>query len=88
MFANVIQNSSRYANYMEFVHFNKILEDCDFLKIMVRDAIYIPVTYRKIVIWLGFRYRVFLDITTQQNQINKYQNIESKERIFQTETQR
>ena len=78
----------RIANYVEFVHFNKTLVDCDFLKIMVRDAIYIPVTYRKIVIWLGFRYWVFLDITTQQNQINKYQNIESKERIFQTETQR
>ena len=40
--------------------------------------IYIPVTYRKIVISLGFRLQVFFNITTQQNQINKYQNIETK----------
>ena len=39
-----------------------------------------------VVIWLGYRSRVFLDITTQQNQINKYQNIETKKRIFQAET--
>ena len=31
----------------------------------------------------GFRSRVFLDITTQQNEINKYQK---PKRIFQTET--
>ena len=27
----------------------------------------------------------FLDITTQQNQINEYQNIETKKRAFRTE---
>ena len=53
---------------------------------MARDAIYIPVTYRKIVIWLGFRCRVLLNMTTQQNQINKRQNIEIKKRIFRTKT--
>ena len=56
------------------------------LRGMGRDDFYIPVKYRKIIIWLGFRSRIFLDITTQQNQINKYQNIEAKKRIFQTET--
>ena len=64
------------------MHCNKTLEDCDFLKIMGRDAIYIPVTYRKIVIGLVLGTRFSLDITTQQNQINKYQNIETKKRIF------
>ena len=68
------------------MHCNKTLEDCDFLKIMGRDAIYIPVTYRKIAIWLGFRTRIFLNIPTQQNQINKYHNIETKKRIFRIET--
>ena len=53
---------------------------------MGRDAIYIPVIYRNIIIWLGFRSQVFLDITTQEDQIDKYQNIEAKKRIFQTET--
>ena len=43
-------------------------------------------THRKIVIWLRVRSRVFLDITAQQNQINKYQKIESKKRTFRTET--
>ena len=64
------------------MHCHKTIEDCDFLKIMGRDAIYIPVTYRTIVIWLGFRSLVFLDILTQQNQIKKYQNIETKKGIF------
>ena len=59
---------------------------CNFLKIMGRDVIFILVTCRKIVIWLGFRSPVFLDITLQQNQMTKYQSIETKERIFQTET--
>ena len=68
------------------MHCNKTLEDYDFLKIMGRDAIYIPVTYRKIVIWLGFTSRVFLDIPTQQNQINKYHNTETEKRIFSIET--
>ena len=68
------------------MHCNKTLEDYDFLKIMGRDAIYIPVTYRKIVIWLGFTSRVFLDIPTQQNQINKHHNIETEKRIFSIET--
>ena len=67
------------------MHCNKTLEDCDFLKFMRRDTVYIPMAYRKIVIWLGFRSRVFLDITTQQNQINKNQNIETKKRITRTE---
>ena len=53
---------------------------------MGRDAIYIPVIYRKIIIWLGFRSQVFLDITTQEDEIDKYQNIDAKKRIFQTET--
>ena len=65
---------------------NKTLEDCNFLNIMGRNTIYIPVKYRKIVIWLGFWSRVFSDIITQQNQINKYQRIEIKKRISQTET--
>ena len=30
---------------------------------------------RKIVIWLGFRSLVFLDMTTRQNQVNKYHDI-------------
>ena len=64
------------------MHCNKTLEDCDFLKNMGRDAIYIPVTYRKIVIGLVLGTRFSLDITTQQNQINKYQNIETIKRIF------
>ena len=68
------------------MHCNKTLEDCDFLKIMERDAVYIPVTYRKIVIWLGLRSRVFLDIPSQQNQINKYHNIKTKKKIFRIET--
>ena len=38
------------------------------------------VTYGKIVIWLGFRSRVLIDITRQQSQINKYQNIETKKK--------
>ena len=59
----------RYANYVKFMHCNKTLEDCDFLKIMGRDAVYIPVTNRKIVVWLSFRSQVFLDIPTQQNQM-------------------
>ena len=66
------------------MHCNKTFEDCGFLKIMERDAIYIPVTYKKIDI--GFRSQVFHNISTQQNQINKYHNIETKEKIFQTET--
>ena len=61
---------------------NKTLEDCDFLKGMRKDAIYIPVTYRKIVIWLGYRSRVFLNIPTQQSQINNCHNIETKKRMF------
>ena len=64
------------------MHCNKTLEDCDFLKNMGRDAIYIPVTYRKIVIALVLGTRFSLDITTQQNQINKYQDIETIKRIF------
>ena len=60
------------------MHCNKTVDDCDFLKIMERETIYIPVTYRKIVISLGFRLQVFLSITIQQNQINEYQNIETK----------
>ena len=42
VFVSVIQKSLRYANYVEFMHCNK--------GIMGRDAIYSPVTYRKIVI--------------------------------------
>ena len=68
------------------MYYNKTAEDCDFLEILRKDTIYIPLTYRKIVIWLGFRSRVFLDIPTQPNQIKKYQNIKTKKRIFQTET--
>ena len=64
------------------MHCNKTVEDCGFLKIIRSDAIYIPVTYKKIVIWLGFKSRVFLDIPTQQKQIHNYQNIEIKKRIF------
>ena len=65
------------------MHCNKTLEDCDFLKIMGRDTIYIQVTYKKIVVWLGFRSRVFLDIPTEQNQINKYHNMETKKSNFE-----
>ena len=54
------------------MHCNKTLDDCVFIKIMGRDAIYIPVTYTKVFIWLGFRSRGFLDIPTQQNQIDTY----------------
>ena len=66
------------ANYVKFMHCNKALEDCDFLKTMGQDAIYILVAYRKIVVWLGFRFQVFLDVPTEQNQINKYHIIEIK----------
>ena len=64
----------------------KTLKDYNILKIMGRDAIYIPVAYKKIKFWLGFRLRVFLDIPTAQNEINKCQNIGTKKIIFRTET--
>ena len=67
-------------------HRNELPEDWDFLKNMGRDAIYIPATYKKIVICLCFRSRVFLDIPTQQNEINKHQNIETKKRILRIQT--
>ena len=82
IFVSVISKSFRYANYVKFIYCNKTLEDYNFLKIMGRDAIDISVTYRKI----GFRFRVFLDIPTQQNQINKHHKIETKKRIFRIET--
>ena len=53
---------------------------------MGRDSIYIPLTYRKVVVSLGFRSRIFLDITTQQNQVNKHQNIFKPNKYFELET--
>ena len=75
------------------MHYQKTLEDCYFLKIMENDAIYISITKKELpqnniqkdCYWLCFKTLVFLDVSTQQNQVNKYQNIQVKY-IFRTQT--